>query len=213
MANTSSNSSQIAQAIYQQVTLTNSPESLHTTSTIMLIRCLWLNRTLFQRNAVYLTSIFAGAFAFEVYVASRFHAAHFGRKDIYMDANIISILQCLWYCLQQDLGHHEPRCMFPVFRFSVWFYGHSWPECFLAPMEGYPPPVHPEGRGGRGWGIEEIMSRKWIRCFYKDGVEGGPQSPCTCYMMLVGEAEINREFASLILLTIPFLSYYFAWDQ
>ncbi|RAO68044.1 uncharacterized protein BHQ10_004056 [Talaromyces amestolkiae] len=43
MANTSLNSSQIAQAIYQQVT-----------------------PTLFQRNAVYLTSIFAGAFAFEV---------------------------------------------------------------------------------------------------------------------------------------------------
>ncbi|KAF3395156.1 hypothetical protein DPV78_008422 [Talaromyces pinophilus] len=56
----------IAQAIYQQVTLTNSPESIHTTFTTVLIRCLSLNRTLFQRNAVYLTSIFVGAFAFEV---------------------------------------------------------------------------------------------------------------------------------------------------
>ncbi|KUL85114.1 hypothetical protein ZTR_08294 [Talaromyces verruculosus] len=53
MANASLNLSQIAQAIYQQVTLTNSQDSLHST-------------TLFQRNAVYLTSIFVGAFAFEV---------------------------------------------------------------------------------------------------------------------------------------------------
>ena len=64
-------------------------------------------RSLFKRNAVYLTAIFASAFAFELCVTSR-------TPVLYRNADQNLAKQFFRHCLQQDLGLLERRCMWTL---------------------------------------------------------------------------------------------------
>jgi len=61
-------------------------------------------RTFIRKNTVLLTTAFAGAFAFELWVT-------FGPPGDIHHTDQAILTQCIRYRLQQDLGHLEPGRM------------------------------------------------------------------------------------------------------